>query len=199
MSVLWNNDLALGITPLAGADEAGRGPLAGPVVAAAVILREPIEGLNDSKKLSEKVRERLFEEIVARAEAWKIVEVSAEMIDRINILQASLRGMREALEGLSTVPKLCLVDGNKVPVMSLPVRAVVKGDGRQACIAAASILAKVHRDRLMVALHEQYPVYDFLHNKGYPTSEHLAALRRYGPCPAHRATYGPVAQLTCEF
>jgi ribonuclease HII len=197
---LYANDLALGIEPLAGADEAGRGPLAGPVVAAAVILNGPIPGLNDSKKLSEAVRERLYNEIIASCRAYRIMEIGPRQIDEINILNASLLGMRLAAEALPVVPRVVLIDGNRIPNGShLPMKAVVKGDATYACIAAASILAKVYRDRLMRHLGERYPEYGFARHKGYPTQEHLAALRRFGPCPEHRRTYGPVAQTELVF
>jgi ribonuclease HII len=198
-SALYLADLALGISPIAGADEAGRGPLAGPVVAAAVILKGDITGLNDSKKLTKSRREALYERIVAEAACWRIVEISAAEIDRINILQASLKGMLQALDNLPIRPLIALIDGNRIPSGSeLPMQAVVKGDGRHACIAAASILAKVHRDRLMERLDALWPQYGFARHKGYPTAEHLAALRKWGPCPEHRRSYAPVAQLELE-
>ncbi len=179
---------------LAGVDEAGRGPLAGPVVAAAVILDElkPIRGLGDSKVLSERKREALFDEIRAKALCCAIAEASAEEIDRLNILQATLLAMRRAVDGLRLPPHRVVVDGNRVPVLKMPVAAVVKGDALVPAISAASILAKVHRDRLCLALHEQHPAYGFDGHKGYPTAAHLAALQQHGACPAHRRSFAPV-------
>lgn len=181
-------------TLLAGVDEAGRGPLAGDVVAAAVILDpdKPIEGLNDSKKLTEKRREILFEEITLRARSWCIARASVAEIDQLNILQASLLAMKRAVDGLSVVPEHVLVDGNKLPRWSYPAEAVVKGDSRVAAISAASILAKVTRDREMCQLDKQYPGYGFAGHKGYPTRVHLAALEQLGITPVHRTSYGPV-------
>ena len=179
---------------LAGVDEAGRGPLAGPVVAAAVILDElkPIRGLGDSKVLSERKREALFDEIRAKALCSAIAEASAEEIDRLNILQATMLAMRRAVEALRLPPHRVVVDGNRVPVLKVPVAAVVKGDALVPAISAASILAKVHRDRLCLALHEQHPAYGFDGHKGYPTAAHLAALQQHGACPAHRRSFAPV-------
>lgn len=179
---------------MAGVDEAGRGPLAGPVVAAAVILDEllPIEGLADSKVLGTRRRERLFDEIRAKALACCIAEASVDEIDRLNILEATLLAMRRAVEGLRLPPRLVLVDGNRLPALSRPAQAVVGGDATVAAIAAASILAKVHRDRLCVALHEAHPAYGFAAHKGYPTAQHLAALREHGACVAHRRSFAPV-------
>jgi ribonuclease HII len=178
----------------AGVDEAGRGPLAGPVVAAAVMLdeRAPIRGLNDSKKLGPRARERLFEEILAKALCCRIASASVEEIDRLNILQATLLAMRRAVEGLRLRPHLVLVDGNRAPQLHVPVRTIVQGDARVQCIAAASILAKVHRDRLCASLHERHPLYGFDGHKGYATPAHLAALREHGPCPEHRRSFAPV-------
>ena len=183
---------------VAGVDEAGRGPLAGPVVAAAVILddHQPIAGLDDSKKLSAARRERLYDEIRAKALCCSIAEASVEEIDRLNILQASLLAMQRAVSGLSLVPEKALVDGNKCPVLACPVEAIVGGDGKLAAIAAASILAKTVRDALMQELHVRYPQYGFDRHKGYPTAFHLAALRAHGITPEHRKSYGPVAQLS---
>ena len=182
---------------VAGVDEAGRGPLAGPVVAAAVILDElqPIRGLGDSKVLSARTRERLFDEIRARALCCCIAEASVEEIDRLNILQATLLAMRRAVEGLRLVPKKVLVDGNRLPVLRQPAEAIVKGDAKVPAISAASILAKVHRDRLCLALHATHPAYGFDGHKGYPTPEHLAALRRHGACGAHRRSFAPVRRV----
>jgi ribonuclease HII len=182
---------------VAGVDEAGRGPLAGPVVAAAVILDElqPIKGLNDSKKLSEKTRERLFEEIRAKALCCSIAEASVEEIDSLNILQATMLAMRRAVEGLRLKPIRVLVDGNRIPVIKVPAEAIVKGDAKVKAISAASILAKVYRDRLCLSLHEQHPQYGFDDHKGYPTPLHLAALREHGACPHHRRTFAPVRDV----
>jgi ribonuclease HII len=179
---------------VAGVDEAGRGPLAGPVVAAAVILddQQPIKGLNDSKKLSAARREKLFDEIRAKALCCCIAEASAEEIDQINILQATMLAMRRAVEGLRLKPVQVLVDGNRIPVLNVPAEAIVKGDAKVASIAAASILAKVHRDRLCERMHEAYPGYGFATHKGYPTADHLGLLAQLGPCPEHRKTFGPV-------
>ena len=182
---------------ICGVDEAGRGPLAGPVVAAAVILdpRQPIDGLNDSKKLTAARRETLAVEIREKALAWAVAEASVEEIDRLNILQASLLAMQRAVSGLSLVPEKALVDGNKCPVLACPVEAIVGGDGKLAAIAAASILAKTVRDAQMQELHVLYPQYGFDRHKGYPTALHLAALREHGISPVHRRSYGPVAQM----
>ena len=181
-----------------GVDEAGRGPLAGPVVAAAVILdpQRPIDGLNDSKKLSEKKRTLLAVEIRAHAIAWAIAEASVEEIDRLNILQASLLAMQRAVEALAVAPLKALVDGNKCPGLSIPVEAIVKGDGSVASIAAASILAKTSRDAQMLELHLRYPLYGFDRHMGYPTAAHFAALQKHGACPIHRRSFAPVAQLS---
>ena len=179
---------------IAGVDEAGRGPLAGPVVAAAVILddRQPIRGLGDSKVISPRRRERLFDEIRAKALACCIAEASVEEIDRLNILQATLLAMRRAVEGLRLVPQRVLVDGNRLPMLTMPAAAIVKGDALVPAISAASILAKVHRDRLCLALHDSWPAYGFAAHKGYPTADHLSALRQHGACPVHRRSYAPV-------
>jgi ribonuclease HII len=181
-----------------GVDEAGRGPLAGPVVAAAVILDpdKPIVGLNDSKKLSAKRRASLAIEIRVKALAWAVAEASVEEIDRINILQASLLAMCRAVDGLALRPERALIDGNKCPPLDCPAEAIVGGDGKVASIAAASILAKTVRDAGMLALHAVYPVYGFDRHKGYPTAFHLQALRAHGPSPVHRRSYAPVAQLS---
>ncbi|WP_284617026.1 ribonuclease HII [Aquabacterium humicola] len=181
---------------VAGVDEAGRGPLAGPVVAAAVILDElqPIKGLADSKVLTPARREKLFDEIRAKALACCIAEADVEEIDRLNILQATMLAMRRAVEGLRLVPHKVLVDGNRLPVLRVPAEAIVKGDALVASISAASILAKVHRDRLCVALHERFPAYGFATHKGYATAEHLEALRAHGACDIHRRSYAPVRE-----
>ncbi|SDH54326.1 ribonuclease HII [Propionivibrio dicarboxylicus] len=181
-----------------GVDEAGRGPLAGSVVAAAVILdpQHPIDGLDDSKKLSAKRREKLAEEIRQHALAWAVAEASVEEIDRINILQASLLAMQRAVSALSITPEKALVDGNKCPRLSCLVEAIVGGDGKVASIAAASILAKTTRDAAMLELHKQYPDYGFDRHMGYPTPQHLQALREHGISPVHRRSFAPVAQLS---
>ena len=181
---------------VAGVDEAGRGPLAGPVVAAAVMLddRAPIRGLADSKTLSPRARERLYEEILAKALCCRIAQASVDEIDRLNILQATLLAMRRAVEGLRLRPQLVLVDGNRPPTLVVPVRTIVKGDAKVACISAASILAKVHRDRLCAELHARHPQYGFDGHKGYPTPQHLEALRTHGPCRAHRRSFAPVRE-----
>ena len=193
----WAEGLGLqwsGLGLMAGVDEAGRGPLAGPVVAAAVILDDllPIRGLADSKALSARKRERLFDEIRAKALACCIAQASVEEIDRLNILQATLLAMQRAVAGLRLFPKHVLVDGNRLPLLKMPAEAIVKGDAKVPAISAASILAKVHRDRLCAGLHEVYPGYGFAKHKGYPTADHLAALRAQGACPAHRRSYAPV-------
>lgn len=178
----------------AGCDEVGRGPLAGDVLAAAVILdpENPIEGLDDSKKLTEKKREQLFEEIQIKAKSWCVARASVSEIDQINILQASLLAMTRAVQGLHIQPEHVLVDGNKLPRWHYPAEAVVKGDSRVAAISAASILAKVTRDREMIALDKVYPGYGFADHKGYPTKVHMDALERLGITPIHRTSYAPV-------
>jgi ribonuclease HII len=182
---------------IAGVDEAGRGPLAGPVVAAAVILddQNPIKGLNDSKKLSPKRREKLYDEIRAKALCCSVAQASVEEIDRLNILQATLLAMRRAVEGLRLKPHKVLVDGNRLPVLDVRAEAIVRGDATVPAISAASILAKVTRDRWCRELDLQYPQYGFAGHKGYGTAEHLAALRSHGACPEHRKTFAPVAQV----
>lgn len=179
---------------MAGVDEAGRGPLAGPVVAAAVILddQQPIAGLADSKKLSARQRERLFDEIRSKALCFCIAEASVEEIDRLNILQATMLAMRRAVEGLRLKPGMVLVDGNRIPVLKIPAEAIVKGDAKVPAISAASILAKVHRDRWCDELDRAHPEYGFATHKGYPTADHLAALREHGPIAVHRRSFGPV-------
>jgi len=178
----------------AGVDEAGRGPLAGPVVVAAVIL-DPgnvITGLDDSKRLSEKQREALFPQIREKAIACSIVEVGVEEIDQINILQATLLGMQRAVEALSPSPALALIDGNRAPTLNCQVRTIVQGDRLEPAISAASILAKVSRDRLMKDAHQHFPCYGFDRHKGYPTAEHLRQLEENGPCKIHRKSFAPV-------
>ena len=181
---------------IAGTDEAGRGPLAGSVVAAAVILNSdmPIEQLNDSKKLSEKKREMLYPIIVERALSYAIAEASVAEIDQINILQASMLAMQRAVEALPIQPDLVLVDGNRCPDLSMPSRAIVGGDSLEGCISAASILAKVYRDRQMLEYHHQHPNYGFNQHKGYPTKLHIDRLNEFGPCEIHRRSYTPVKQ-----
>lgn len=178
----------------AGCDEVGRGPLAGDVVAAAVILdpENPITGLDDSKKLTEKKREQLFIEIQQKAKSWCIARASVAEIDKMNILQASLLAMTRAVQGLHIQPEYVLVDGNKLPKWDYPAEAVVKGDSRVAAISAASILAKVTRDREMVELDKTYPGYGFAGHKGYPTKVHMDALDKLGITPIHRTSYAPV-------
>ena len=182
---------------IAGVDEAGRGPLAGPVVAAAVILDDlnPIQELADSKKLTPLKRERLFDEIRARALCFSIAEASVEEIDQINILQATMLAMQRAVQGLRLKPAKVLVDGNCLPKLDVLAEAIVRGDDKEPAISAASILAKVHRDRWCVHYHEQYPAYGFARHKGYGTAEHLAALRQHGACPQHRRSFSPVAAV----
>ncbi len=179
---------------IAGVDEAGRGPLAGPVVAAAVILDEfnPIKGLNDSKKLTAKRRDQLYDEIRAKAVCCAIAQASVEEIDTLNILQATLLAMRRAVEGLRLKPHLVLVDGNRLPILNVRAEAIVQGDATVEAISAASILAKVHRDRWCEAVDLQHPQYGFAKHKGYGTAVHMAALKAHGPCEAHRRSFAPV-------
>jgi ribonuclease HII len=185
---------------LAGVDEVGRGPLAGDVVAAAVILNpeKPIAGLRDSKKLTAARREVLAIEIMAQALAWSVARASVAEIDQLNILQASLLAMHRAVQTLDPQPRYVLVDGNRLPRWDYAAEAVVRGDDRVPAIAAASILAKVQRDGELVALEQQYPGYGFASHKGYPTPAHLAALRRLGVTPVHRRSFGPVRSLLEE-
>lgn len=181
-----------GVSLLCGVDEAGRGPLAGPVVAAAVILRPDAvpEGLNDSKKLSEKKRELLFDDICRSALAYHVASASVEEIEAVNILQATYLAMQRAVEGLSVTPSLVLVDGNRLPpALTVPARFVIKGDALSASIGAASILAKVSRDRWMLELDRQYPEYAFAKHKGYGTALHYERLREYGASPVHRRSF----------
>ena len=180
---------------VAGVDEAGRGPLAGPVSVAAVILdpSRPIAGLNDSKKLSEKKREMLYPLIIERALAWHIEFVQAGEIDHLNILHATMEGMRRAVCALQPDAHLARIDGNRIPPgLPCPAEALVGGDALDPAIMAASILAKVARDRAMVALHDEFPAYGFSVHKGYPTPAHLTALAMHGPCPQHRQSFAPV-------
>lgn len=182
---------------VAGVDEAGRGPLAGPVVAAAVILDDlhPIAGLADSKKLTAARREALFDEIRAKALCFCIAEASVEEIDRLNILQASMLAMQRAVHGLRLKPVRALVDGNRLPVLEMQGEAIVKGDALVPAISAASILAKVHRDRWCDGLHARFPHYGFATHKGYGTAAHLLALREFGACPEHRTSFSPVTKV----
>jgi len=182
---------------IAGVDEVGRGPLCGAVVTAAVILDplRPIEGLNDSKKLTEARREALFPLIQERALAWCIARAEVEEIDQLNILHATMLAMQRAVAGLSTRPDRVLIDGNRCPVLPMPSEAVIKGDSRVPAIAAASILAKVARDREMQALELLYPGYGIAQHKGYPTPVHLAALRELGATPIHRRSFAPVRDV----
>lgn len=195
-----NFEIELGYsTPLCGVDEAGRGPIAGPVVAAAVILdpdNAPI-GLNDSKKLSEAKRETLFAAITAHAQ-YGIGEASVAEIDEINILQASLLAMRRAVAALPIQPATALIDGNKLPDLPMAAHALVKGDARSLSIAAASILAKVTRDRQMVEMHKAFPDFGFAQHKGYPTPAHLSALATFGLTPHHRRTFRPIHNILCQ-
>jgi ribonuclease HII len=181
---------------VAGVDEAGRGPLAGPVVAAAVILDDlnPIAGLADSKKLTPRRREKLFDEIRAKALCCSIAEASVEEIDRLNILQATMLAMQRAVAGLRLRPVKALIDGNRIPRLDVLAEAIVQGDAKVPAISAASILAKVHRDRLCEEWHGQYPQYGFAGHKGYGTAEHMAALREHGPSPLHRSSFAPVRE-----
>ena len=186
-------------TPVAGVDEAGRGPLAGPVAVAAVVLdpARPIDGLNDSKQLSEARRDALYPQIIERAAGFHIVLVSAAQIDRLNILQATFEGMRQAVAGVAHLARSARIDGNKVPPgLCLPGQFLIGGDGKDAAIAAASILAKVTRDRYMLQVHQDHPQYGFDRHKGYGTAAHLAALRDHGPCPEHRHSFAPVRLAT---
>ena len=182
---------------VAGVDEAGRGPLAGPVVAAAVILDDlkPIRGLNDSKLLTALARERLNVQIHARALCFCIAQASVEEIDTLNILHATMLAMRRAVEGLRLRPNKVLVDGNRIPTLKIAAEAIIGGDAKIKSISAASILAKVHRDRLCLQLHELHPQYGFDEHKGYATPSHLEALRSHGACAVHRRSFAPVRDV----
>ncbi len=188
---------AIAAEVMCGVDEAGRGPLAGPVFAAAVILdpSKPIEGLRDSKKLTEARRDALAIEIKARALSWSIAQCSEAEIDALNILQATMLAMRRAVEGLGLQPTLALIDGNRCPVMAVRSEAIIKGDDKVPAISAASILAKTARDAALAILHQQYPHYAFDQHKGYPTALHLERLRLHGVSPVHRKSYAPVRAL----
>ena len=191
------NDWPLPTGRVAGVDEAGRGPLAGPVIASAVILdpARPIDGLNDSKKLSPTRRAYLYDEIRMCALAWSIGRAEVEEIDRINILQATLLAMQRAVQNLVPSPEHVLVDGNRCPVFACPAQAVVKGDSRVAAISAASIMAKVTRDREMIEMDRQFPGYGLAQHKGYPSKSHLDALQRLGVTSIHRRSYAPVRRI----
>lgn len=182
---------------IAGVDEAGRGPLAGPVVAAAVILDElhPVKGLADSKKLTALRREQLYDEIQAKALCCSIALATVEEIDRLNILQATMLAMKRAVEGLRLRPHKVLVDGNRLPSLNILAEAIVKGDALVPAISAASILAKVYRDRWCAQYHLEFPQYGFATHKGYGTAAHLAALKEHGACPEHRKSFAPVARV----
>jgi len=197
MKITLQDELPVISGLLAGTDEAGRGPLAGNVVAAAVILdpEVPVAGLDDSKKLSESKRQQLAKEIKQKALCWSVISISPQQIDKMNILQASLYAMRTAAETLDTRPDHVFVDGNKaLPDCFCETTAIIKGDSRVAEISAASILAKVERDAQMLILHEQYPEYGFDKHKGYPTKAHCEILNQLGPCPEHRRSYAPVRE-----
>jgi ribonuclease HII len=182
---------------LAGVDEVGRGPLFGDVVTAAVILdpNNPIDGLADSKRLTDKRRDVLFDEIKAKALSWCVARANVEEIDRLNILHATMLAMQRAVEGLEVRPEFVLIDGNRCPSLSIACQSVVKGDSKVAAISAASILAKVTRDREMIALDRHYPQYGLAKHKGYPTAAHLAAIAEHGITPYHRRSFGPVKKL----
>lgn len=191
MSLIW----------VCGVDEAGRGPLVGAVVAGAVVLdpNNPIEGLKDSKKLTAARREYLYEQIMEKAKAWGVGEASPLEIDQINILQATMLAMRRAIEDLTTRlgtwPDKALIDGNRCPELPIAAEAIVKGDAKEPAISAASIVAKVTRDRQMMSLHERYPEYGFAQHMGYPTEAHFAALKQYGACDQHRRSFSPVRKV----
>ncbi len=191
MSLIW----------VCGVDEAGRGPLVGAVVAGAVVLdpNNPIEGLKDSKKLTAARREYLYEQIMEKAKAWGVGEASPLEIDQINILQATMLAMRRAIEDLTTRlgawPDKALIDGNRCPELPIAAEAIVKGDAKEPAISAASIVAKVTRDRQMMSLHERHPEYGFAQHMGYPTEAHFAALKLYGACDQHRRSFSPVRKV----
>ncbi|MBR5517688.1 MAG: ribonuclease HII [Clostridia bacterium] len=191
MWAIENEKKAVGYNLIAGVDEAGRGPLAGPVCVASVILPEGayLEKINDSKKLTDKVKDKLYDEIKEKAIAYSIVLVSHEEIDELNILNATFKGMCDAVNGLSVKPDFVLIDGNRIKGMEIPHECVVKGDSKSISIAAASILAKVTRDRYMMELHEKYPQYNFAKHKGYPTKDHYDALKKYGASDVHRKSF----------
>jgi ribonuclease HII len=183
---------------IAGVDEVGRGPLAGPVVVASVILNPDVDipGITDSKKLTDKRRDVLFDLIIAAAIDYEIVRLDHHEIDRLNILQATMEGMRRSINQLSTMPTLALIDGNRVPHgVEVPMQAIIKGDAKESCIGAASILAKVTRDREMIEMDSKYPGYGFAKHKGYPTKQHLEAIELLGPCEIHRRSFSPIKQM----
>lgn len=186
---------------IVGVDEAGRGPLAGPVVAAAVVLdpKRRIRGLKDSKILLPETRERLAGQIREKAVAWSVGVAEVDEIDRLNILQATMLAMRRAVEGLGFTPAEVLIDGDRCPQLGCPTHPIVKGDRDVAVISAASIIAKTTRDAMLVTLDSRFPIYGFAHNKGYGTPDHIAALNRHGPCPAHRRSFAPVLQSAFDF
>lgn len=196
-AVRLNDELVIPAGRVAGVDEAGRGPLAGPVVAGAVILdlENPVAGLKDSKCLTASRRERLFDEIKEKALAWSVAYASVDEIDSINILQASMLAMRRAVDALLPTAEYALIDGNRCPELSCPARAIIKGDSRVAAISAASILAKVTRDREMQSLDAKYPGYGLAQHKGYPVRAHIEALEMLGASPVHRRSYAPVRKL----
>jgi ribonuclease HII len=191
MSILW----------VCGVDEAGRGPLVGAVVAGAVVLDpdKPIDGLKDSKKLTAAKRDYLYEQILENAKAWGVGEASPAEIDQINILQATMLAMRRAIEDLTirlgAWPEKALIDGNRCPELPIAAEAIVKGDAKEPAISAASIIAKVTRDRQMMRLHDQHPEYGFAQHMGYPTEAHFAALKQYGACSEHRRSFSPVRKV----
>jgi len=195
MSLIW----------ICGVDEAGRGPLVGAVVAGAVVLdpSNPIEGLKDSKKLTAARREYLYEQIMEKAKAWGVGEASPAEIDEMNILQATMLAMRRAIEDLTSRlgswPDKALIDGNRCPELPIAAEAIVKGDAKEPAISAASIVAKVTRDRQMISLHERYPEYGFAQHMGYPTEAHFAALKQYGACDQHRRSFSPVRKVLESF
>ena len=195
--VRMDDELLIPVGRVAGVDEAGRGPLAGPLVAAAVILdaNNPIAGLDDSKRLSASRRERLFDEIQQKALAWSVAYASVEEIDNINILRATMLAMQRAVDALQPAAEHALIDGNRCPQLSCPVRAIIKGDSRVAAISAASIMAKVTRDREMQALDVMYPGYGLAQHKGYPSKAHIEALQLLGASPVHRRSYAPVRKI----
>jgi len=192
----------MNLTPIleAGVDEAGRGPLAGPVVVAAVILpaRYELDSLDDSKRLSAARRERLVPEIETQAVAFNVQFVGVDEIDEVNILQATLNGMQRAVENLEPTPVRAMIDGNRAPRLSCEVKTIIGGDRLVASISAASVLAKVYRDRLMLSMHDLYPEYGFDRHKGYPTAHHLERLRVLGPCPIHRQSFAPVREASAS-
>ncbi len=195
-----DDELPIPAGRVAGVDEAGRGPLAGPVVAGAVILdvNNPIAGLDDSKRLSAARRDRLFDEIQQKALAWSVASASVEEIDTINILQATMLAMQRAVNSLQPAAEHALIDGNRCPQLSCPARAIIRGDSRVAAISAASIIAKVTRDREMQVLDVMYPGYGLAQHKGYPSKAHIEALQQLGASPVHRRSYAPVRKILQE-